>query len=392
METSDAVVGLVCGECGATHPVETVGHCPDCEGPLAVSIEPGDITRTDLDGRERRGLARFSGLLPFPADRLDPLEAGDTPLLGVEELCHELGVGSLAVKDEARNPTGALADRAATLSVTAAREVGATAVAVPSPGNGAQAVAASAARAGLDSHAFVPSRTPFVNKAMINVHGGEMTVVPGRFADALAAYEDAMAEADWFPAAGFATAYPLEGVKTVAFELLTQRDWTVPDAVVLPVGHGTGLVGVEKGFRELVAADLIDEEPRLFAVQPAGCAPIASSWTGAGEAVTPVEGPDTVCGELEIPDPRRGRGALEALSRTDGGAVAVPDEAILEAATSLAAAGLTVSVSGGAALAGASALAEGSALGADSDVVLVNPLSGNKEADILRSHLMSKGI
>jgi len=392
METTDAVVGLGCRACGTTHPADTVGHCPACDGPLAVRFDPGDLTRDALVARDRRGLARFAGLLPFRVDRLDPLEAGDTPLLALDELGEGLGVGSLAVKDEARNPTGALADRAATLTVAAAREVGASAVALPSPGNGAQAVAASAARAGLDSHAFVPSRTPFVNKAMINVHGGEMTVVPGRFADALAAYEEAMAEADWFPAAGFATAYPLEGVKTVAFELLAQRGWTVPDAVVVPVGHGTGLVGIEKGFRELVAGGLIDEEPRLFAVQPAGCAPIASSWTGAGEAVTPVEGPDTICGELEIPDPRRGRGVLEALSRTDGGAVAVPDEAILEAATSLAAAGPTVSVSGGAALAGASALAEGDALGADADVVLVNPLSGNKEADILRSHLMSKGI
>ncbi len=392
MQTTDAFEGLACRDCGATHPAATVGPCPDCSGPLSAVLSTADLSREALAAPDRTGLGRFEGLLPFRADDLVSLDAGGTALLDLADLAAEVGVGSLAVKDEGRNPTGALADRGAALAVSAARLAGAGTVALASPGNGAQAVSAAAASAGLASRSFVPSRTPFVNKAMINVHGGEMTVVPGRYDDAEAAYEEALDGEDWFPAGPAATAYPLDGAKTVAFELVLQRDWQVPDAVVVPVASGTGLVGLAKGFQELLDAEVLDREPSLYAVQPDGCAPIVTSWRGAGDAVTPVERPDTICGELEIPAPGRGGQVLSALDGTDGGAVAVTDEAVLEAATGLAEAGVTASVSAGAALAGARELVAGEVLSEGNDVVLLNPLSGNKEADILRSHLMSKGI
>jgi len=392
METTDAFAGLACGECGTGHAADTVGRCPDCGGALSAVLEPADLDREALAGGTRGGLGRFEPLLPVPADRLVRPDAGETPLVEVPGVADGVGVASVAVKDEGRNPTGTLADRAAVLTVGVARDLGATDVALASPGNAAQAVAAAAARAGLEARAFVPSRAPFVNKAMINVHGGEMTVVPGRYDDAAAAYREAAAGADWFPAGAFATAYPVEGAKTVAFELALAPDRTVPDAVLTPVAHGTALVGLAKGFRELEAAGLIETVPRLYAAQPEGCAPVVRSWEGAGQALTPVEQPDTVCGELEIPDPAGGARVLSALAETDGGAVAASDEAILEAATTLAEAGLTASVSAGAALAGARALADGGVLDPSAEVVLLNPVSGNKEADILRSHLMSKGV
>jgi threonine synthase len=392
METTHAFAGLACRDCGASHPAATFGGCPDCDGPLSAVLETDGLTRETFAGQSRSNLGRFERVLPFGAEQLVDLAAGGTPLVAVPGLADDLGVDGLAVKDEGRNPTGALADRYAALAVTAAREGSATDVALPSPGNGAQSVAAAAARVGLDSHAFVPSRTPFVNKAMINVHGGDMTVVPGRYDDAALAYAEAAQDEDWFPAGDAATAYPLDGAKTVAYELVLQRDWGVPDAVVVPVAHGTGLVGLAKGFQELLDGGLLDAEPRLYGVQPAGCAPVVTSWEGAGGAVTPVDTPDTICGELEIPSPGRGGQVLSALEGTGGGAVAPTDEAILEAATGLAEAGLTASVSGGAALAGARELAGAGVLDRGADVVLVNPLSGNKEADILRSHLMRKGI
>jgi threonine synthase len=392
METSESFAGLSCRDCGARFSAETIGRCPDCDGPLSAAFDLTALSRETLAGADGNGLGRFDAVLPFDRDRLVSLVAGGTPLVAVPEIADAIGVGSLAVKDEGRNPTGALADRAAALTVTAARSSGASAVGLASPGNGAQAVAAAAARADRDAHLFVPTRTPFVNKAMINVHGGDMTVVPGRYDDAAAAYRNAAADAAWFPAGDFATAYPLDGAKTVAYDLLLDRDWSVPDAVVVPVGHGTGLVGLAKGFRELLQAGLVDDEPRLYAVQPEGCAPVVESWAGAGDAVTPVEHPDTVCGELEIPDPAGGSEILDAIDGTGGGAVACSDEELLAAATDLAEAGLSASVSGGAALGGARGLADADVLEGSDDVLLLNPHSGNKEADILRSHLMREGI
>ncbi len=147
-----------------------------------------------------------------------------------------------------------------------------------------------------------------------------------------------------------------------------------------PTGHGTTLVGLHRGFRELVVAGATERVPRLYAAQAAGCAPLVDD--------APIEHPDTVCGPLEVPDPAGGRYALAATEETDGGAVAVSDERLLAAATGLTERGVPVSATGGAALA---ALEELSIAPAET-VVVIDPVSVDREADLLRSHLMSKGI
>jgi threonine synthase len=166
----------------------------------------------------------------------------------------------------------------------------------------------------------------------------------------------------------------------------------VPDAVVHPTGHGTGIVGLWKGGEDLAKWGLVDDEPRLYATQASGCAPITSAWEEGTSTPTPWEGPDTICGPLEIPDPPGGAYVLDALEATGGAAVGTDDDAILEGAVTLAEAGVTMGATGGAAVSGAQVLAEQGAFGGDDVVVLVNAVTGNKEADLLRSHLMSKGI
>ena len=387
MDTTEAFVGLRCTDCGATHDPETAGRCPECDGLLDAAYEVGSV---DLSGH---ALGRYAPLLPFPAEAIVSLEVGGTPLVDCPELAEELGVGAVYVKDEGRSATGAFVDRGLALAVTAAREAGATDVALPTTGNGGQSAAAHAARAGLASHSFVPSRTPFVNKAMINVHGGDMNVVEGRYPDAVAAFEER--DPDWQSVAAFENSYRHEGAKTLAYEVAESAGEGVtgatPDAVVHPTAHGTGVVGLEKGFREFREADLSEAAPRLYAVQPDGCAPVVDAWEGDGE-VTGVEHPDTICGPLEVPEPAGGARVLEALEGTDGAAVAVSDDALLTGATDLAATGLTMGATGGAAVAGARRLADRGAFGDEDVVVLVNPTTGNKEEDILRSHLMKQGI
>jgi threonine synthase len=384
MDTTAAFVGLRCGDCGVTHDPGAVGRCPDCGGLLDAAYDH-DAADVDFSGH---GLGRYAPLLPFDGETLVDLEAGGTPLVEAPGLAEELGVAEVYVKDEGRNATGSFVDRGLALAVTAAVQAGATDVALPTTGNGGQAAAAHAARAGLDSHSFVPSRTPFVNKAMINVHGGDMNVVEGRYADAAAAFADAVGGDgnEWYSVAPFETPYRHEGAKTLAYELAETVD---ADAVVHPTAHGTGVVGLHKGFRDLRKQDRVDAAPRLYAVQPDGCAPVADGWP---DDPAPVEHPDTICGPLEVPAPTGGRRIVEALRASDGGAVAVPDDDLLSGATDLAATGLTMSATGGAAVAGARALAAGDAFDAGDTLVLINPTTGNKEEDILRSHLMKQGI
>lgn len=401
MRTTDAFAGLSCLDCEAETAADST-DCPACGGALAPAYDEDDLVRAheslfDDDGRLRRassrGLARFAPVLPFEGDTLVTLSEGGTPVLSCPQLTDEWGL-DVRLKAEGTNPTGGLVDREFALAVTAAREQDVDGVGLPTTGNGGQAAAAYAARAGLDARCFVPSRSTFDTKAMINVHGSEMDVVGGRYPDAFGAFADSVDDAgttagdDTHSLAPFETPYRHEGAKTLAYELAGEE----PDAVVHPTSHGIGLVGLYRGFRELVATGIIDRLPRLYAAQPAGCAPVVDAWQDDRPDVEPVEHPDSICGALEVPDPAGGRYALDALEATDGGAVAVEDDALLDAALDLAGRGVPVSATGGAAVAAGSTLAEQGEFEDVARLLLVDPATANRETDLLRSRLMSRGV
>ena len=396
MDTTTSLDGLVCVDCATTHdPAAAPRRCPDCGGVLRASYDAADLTRESLAADRFDGLARFADLLPFPADALVPAGEGTTPLVPAPDLADRLGVGAVYVKDEGANPTGTTADRGSALAVTAARDHGAEKVALPTTGDAGQSVAAYAARAGLDSEAFVPTRSTFVAKAMTNVHGGDMSVVEGRYPDAVEAFEGAMADddtADWHSLAPFDTPYRHEGAKTLLFEVVEQLDWAVPDAVVHPTGHGLGVAGSHLAAAQLQEAGLVDDAPALHVAQPDDCAPVVAA-DDAGDDDTEVwDRPDTLIGSLEVPDPAGGALALEAVRDTGGWAVGTSDDDALEAAVQLNEEGIEASATGGVGAAAAQELAEGGHLGSDDTVVLVNPVAGSKENDVLRSHLMRKGV
>ncbi len=227
---------------------------------------------------------------------------------------------------------------------------------------------------------------------MINVHGGEMRVVGGRYPDAEDALHEQLQSA-WYTLQEFDNPHRHDGIKTVAFEIAESRSWSAPDAVVVPEGTGEVVAGVEKGFRELREIGLLDDVPPVYAAQPSGCAPIVAAHERGADAIEPWESPDTIVGELEIPEPKGGDVALGAVRSTGGGVVAVDDEDSLESAVLAAQrVGVEAGPAGGVALAGAAALAEEGAFDSDADVVVLNAASGVKTADVLRSHLMGKGI
>lgn len=396
METTAAFAGLSCTDCGETFDAASApGRCPDCGGALdpAYDYDALDVNRETLAG-DRPGIWRYEQLLPFTRSSATTMDEGETPLVNCPRLADELGVERVLVKDEGRNPTGAFEDRGQALAVTAADQHGATDVALPTAGDAGQAAAAYAARAGLNSHAFVPTRSSFVNKAMINVHGGDMSVVEGRIDDAEAAFEGALDDNDgWHSVAAFTTPYRHEGKKTVYYETVEQLDWDVPDRVVVATGYGDGVVGVDKAATELNELGLVDDRPAIYAAQAEGCAPIVEAFENGADAHEPWDVPDTICGGIEVPDPDGSPLVLDALRDSDGGAVATSDADILDSTVTVAQhEGIEMGVDSAAAASGAWQLAQNGEFDGDDTVVLLNAGSGSKDADVVRSHLMSKGL
>lgn len=411
MKTTEAFRGLECTDCGTVHDTSIAGTCPNCGG----ATDPVyDHDAVDVDtltaASDRDGIWTFDELLPFPAADAITAREGQTPLVTADRLADELDVGAVLIKDEARNPSGTVLDRGFSVALSgtvgradgvseadgegAAEHEGADVepLACASPGNAGQSMAAYAGRAGLRSYAFVPSRCAFSNKAMTNVHGGEMQVVGGRYPDAAAAVDERLA-GSYTDLGAFTTPYRHEGVKTLAFEIAAELDWTAPDAVVVPASTGEVVVGVAKGFDELETLGVIDEVPALVAAQPTGCAPIAGALEEDLVSPEPVEHPDTICGELEIPDPAGGERAIDAVRESGGTGVTVDDDDILESAVAVAQHEvLEMGAAGGAAPAAAWELSQDDWFDDDDTVVLVNTEAGLKTPDVLRSHLMGKGI
>jgi threonine synthase len=396
MDTTEAFDGLGCRDCEERFAAgEAPGRCPACGGMLdpQYDLDAVALAPEDLDGPVD-SMWRYDAVLPFPRERAVTMDEGATALVSCDALAEAWGVGEVLLKDEGRNPTGTFKDRGQSVAVTAAVQHGAGDVALASAGNAGQAAAAYAGRAGLDAHVFLPSRSGFTQKAMVNVHGADLEVVGGRIGDAGAAFEAAMAEHDdWHALQTFVTPYRHEGTKTMYYEIAEQRDWTSPDAVVYPTGGGVGIVGMYEAAREMMAMGWLDEMPAFYAAQSTGCAPIVEAFESGAEAHEALDNPDTICGGIEIPDPGASPWILEALRESDGGAVATDDDDILQAGVDVAQReGLEMGVTCAAAASGAGALAQRGAFGEGDTVVLLNTGAGNKGADVLRSHLMGQGV
>jgi threonine synthase len=387
-ETGRAVEAIVCGACGTAAGGAPFGRCDACGGALQPRYDPGAVDgSTLLDPPDT--MWAYASLLPATGDPVTMAEGG-TPLVDCPPLAAELGVDRVFVKDDGRNPTGHASARGCSVALTAARATGASDIGLASTGPSAVAAAAYAGRAGIDAHAFVPSRTPFAHKALVNVHGGDMTVVGGRFDDAAGAYA-AQRDADWTPVGAFASSHRVAGAATALLEIAAEAtrhaDERQPvDAVVCPVGEGVAYAGLRR------AADLLDavgiDPPALHAVQSTGCAPLVNAVAADADGIDACDTPDTIAGDLEIPEPDDA--VLRAVRAGPGRALAVDDDDVLDAGVRMAAsAGHAPGVAGAAAAAGAWELAAEGAIGPEDTVVLYAPGTAAPDADVLRARLMT---
>ncbi|WP_459937531.1 threonine synthase [Desulfonatronum parangueonense] len=325
---------------------------------------------------------RYRVLLPLPESaEIPPLATGFTPLYESPGLAHLLGVARVLVKDETRQPTASLKDRASALAAAQARAMGLTTVACASTGNAAAALAGMAASMGLTCVIFVPASAPQAKVAQLLAFGARVFSVQGSYDDAFELCMAACRARPWYNRNTATNPFMTEGKKTAAFEIAEQRDWIVPDRVFVGVGDGCIIGGLHKGFTDLLALDLIDRLPRLMGVQAAGSDFLYQAWSNNEDVLTkPAIQARTVADSISAGLPRDRIKALRAVRETRGAYLRVEDDAILQAIPLLArTTGVFAEPAGAAALAGALTASRSGELSPDETICLLITGSGLKD-------------
>jgi len=325
---------LRCKECETTYPLDARYVCERCFGPLEVayaprsSADPAELRRRIQTGPH--SLWRYCDFLPVQTPPRGTLPAGWTPLLRADRLAEQLGLEEVWIKNDAANPTHSFKDRVVSVAIARARELGFHTVACASTGNLANAVAAHAAAAGLESYVFIPHDLEEQKVLATGVYGTNLVSVRGNYDDVNRLCTELSAEHDWAFVNINMRPYYSQGSKTLAFETAEQLGFELPDRVVAPIASGSLFTKIARGFEEWIEAGLLNGElPTFHGAQATGCSPVATAWDAGQDFCRPVK-PDTIAKSLAIGNPADGPYALDLARRTGGSIEAVTDDEILE--------------------------------------------------------------
>ena len=378
---------LSCAACGQSYPPNRLYNlCERCQKPLLVHYDLDRVALATQQLADRpASLWRYREVLPVEhAENVISLGEGWTPLLHAQRLGRQLGLSRLYIKDEALNPTASFKARGMAVAVSMAKELGVKKLAVPSAGNAAGALAAYAARAGLEAHIFMPRDVPLANRLECQYYGARVTLVDGLITDCGRLVAEGQDREGWFDVSTLKEPYRIEGKKTMGYELAEQLDWQLPDVIVYPTGGGTGLIGMWKAFDEMERLGWIGPgRPRMVSVQAEGCAPIVQALADGAHTAAPIAHPHTVAAGLRVPKAIGDFIILDILRRSRGTAVSVSDAALIAAAQQMAAAeGIFPAPEGAACVPALHTLLERGALKADERVVAFNTGGGLKYVDV----------
>ena len=329
---------------------------------------------------------RYRHVLPVAHDaNIVTLGEGWTPTLHTKRLGADLGLPRLYIKDESVNPTQSFKARGMSAAVSMALELGAKKLAVPSAGNAGGALAAYAARAGLEAHIFMPSDTPRANIVECRLLGANVTLIDGLITDCGAEVARRKDTEGWFDVSTLKEPYRVEGKKTLGYELAEFFDWTLPDVIVYPTGGGTGLIGMWKAFDEMEQMGWIGAaRPRMVSVQASGCDPIVRAFRSGDRFAEMVPDAATVASGLRVPKAIGDFLILDAIRASGGTAIAVRDDELIAGVKEIGAAeGLLAAPEGGACLPALRSLLSEGSVSADDVVVLFNTGSGIKYLEAL---------
>ena len=325
---------LRCKECKTTYPLDARYVCERCFGPLEVAYAArADGDRDALRRRIQAGphsIGRYADFLPVQAPPRGTLTAGWTPLLRAERLAEQLGLEEVWIKNDAANPTHSFKDRVVAVALARARELGFQTIACASTGNLANAVAAHAAAAGLESYVFIPSDLEEQKVLATGVYGTNLVAVNGNYDDVNRLCTELSGEHEWAFVNINMRPYYAEGSKTLAFETAEQLGFELPDRVVCPIASGSLFTKISRGFAEWIELGLLEGEQPIFnGAQATGCAPVARAFAAGHDFCAPVK-PDTIAKSLAIGNPADGPYALELARNTGGSIDSVTDDEIRE--------------------------------------------------------------
>ncbi len=380
---------LRCKECSTTYPLDARYVCEQCFGPLEVAYAPArDLDLGELRRKIQAGpqsLWRYTDFLPVGAQPRGTLPAGWTPLLRADRLAEQLGLRELWIKNDAANPTHSFKDRVVSVALARARELGFETIACASTGNLANAVAAHAAAAGLESYVFIPSDLEEQKVLATGVYGTNLVAVRGNYDDVNRLCTELSGDHEWAFVNINMRPYYAEGSKTLAFEIAEQLGFELPDRVVCPIASGSLFTKVARGFDEWLELGLLAGElPKFNGAQATGCSPVASAFQAGQDFCRPVK-PDTIAKSLAIGNPADGPYALD-LARNSGGSIdAVTDDEIREGIKLLArTTGIFTETAGGVTTAVLAKLAERGEIDPDERVVAIITGEGLKTLDCAR--------
>lgn len=387
---------LVCGR--RFEPKEVDYVCPDHgnDGILDVVYDYEAIgAGADRDAISSGSMWDYRVLLPVAEDVTPPpLRVGGTPLYEARSLARRAGLERVWVKDEGVQPTGSLKDRASTMALVKAAELGAAVVTTASTGNAAAALAGLAASVGRDTVIFVPAAAPEAKVAQLLAYGATVMLVDGSYDDAIELCLSAGERFGWYNRTTGFNPYMSEGKKTVAHEVAHQLGWRAPDVVVVSVGDGCIIGSVWKGFHDLRQLGWVDRMPRIIGVQSEGSSYLADAWANGEDVLAkPAILPETIADSISSALPRDRIKAMRAVVESDGAFLTVTDEEILAAIPVLASTtGVFAEPAAAAAWAGVEKGVGSGAIGPREEVVVLSTGTGLKDVPAAMRSVSAAGL
>ncbi|NQV36879.1 MAG: threonine synthase [Candidatus Marinimicrobia bacterium] len=378
-----ALNGFHCISCGEFSPVEPFHYtCEKCGSNLDAAYDYNQIknnwSRDQLLNNNEPSIWRYLPLLPvYQSPHNTSIQVGGTPLVNQSEIAHEIGIQNLWLKDDTRNPSGSLKDRATEVGIQHAKELGFKTIVAASTGNAAASLACLSAVHRMDAVIFTPSSAPPAKLVQILQYGAKLFPVDGTYDDAFDLSMEVVNDTGWYSRSTGINPILSEGKKTVALEIAEQLNWDVPDNIFVPVGDGCIIGGVYKGFYDLLELGWIDHLPKIIAIQAQGSSAIVDALNSG--TITPVKA-KTIADSISVDLPRDGLKAIRAVKESQGCGLKVSDAEILEAQNRLAkTTGLFAEPAAAAAFAGLIKAANENKISSDETAVVLITGTGLKD-------------
>lgn len=367
---------LVCYNCKKEHNIEEVnGFCKSCSGPLSAQYKLHEGISKDLIDKNRYDMWRYESFLPIlERKNIVSLGEGFTKILPLDRLQSHYSLTKLSMKEEASNPTGSFKARGMSAAVSKAKELGISKFCTPTAGNAGSALAAYAAKAGLEAKIYIPKASPKTFIYDATIAGAEVHIIDGTIRDA-GLQMTKENDGTYFDVSTMKEPFRLEGKKTLGYEIAEQLNWILPDVIIYPTGGGTGLVGIWKAFNEMVTMDWIESIPtKMIAVQMEGCNPIMQAFKEGKRTIDLYDNPtELIANGLRVPKPFADTMVMDAIYQSNGCAVTVTEPEMLEGMKEVASQeGLFLSPEGGAVFAAMKQLLADKFISPSDHVLLIN--------------------